>query len=32
LGWFTAKDFGTNLESSTNDEKVKEMPLKSKWD
>lgn len=30
LGWFTAKDFGTNLESPTNDEKEKKMPLKSK--
>lgn len=30
LGWFTAKDFGINSESSTNDEKGEEMPLKSK--
>lgn len=32
LGWFTAKDFGRNLESSTTDEKVEEMPLQNKQD
>lgn len=38
LGWFSAKDFGNqthlngDMESSTNDEKVKEVPLRSKKD